>query len=156
MEKIRRSTIKQILSDPEAFIGKKVDVKGWVRTRRGNKNVQFVALNDGSTIKNLQIVFDLSATPEEELKPVTTGSSIHVQGELVASSGKGQSVEVQAAELEVYGTADPATYPLQKKGHTLEFLREKAHLRPRGARGRGRGRRCARSRWRPPPKRLYR
>ena len=131
MEKIRRSTIKQILSDPEAFIGKKVDVKGWVRTRRGNKNVQFVALNDGSTIKNLQIVFDLSATPEEELKPVTTGSSIHVQGELVASSGKGQSVEVQAAELEVYGTADPATYPLQKKGHTLEFLREKAHLRPR-------------------------
>ena len=106
-------------------------MKGWVRTRRGNKNVQFVALNDGSTIKNLQIVFDLAKTGEDELKPVTTGSSIHVQGRLVASAGKGQSVEVQADELEIYGTASPETYPLQKKGHTLEFLREKAHLRPR-------------------------
>ena len=131
MEQIRRTTIKKILSEPEAFEGKKVDVKGWVRTRRGNKNVQFVALNDGSTIKNLQIVFDLSKTSEDELKTVTTGSSIHVQGTLVPSAGKGQSVEVQADELEIYGTADTDTYPLQKKGHTLEFLREKAHLRPR-------------------------
>lgn len=131
MEQIRRTTIKKLLSEPEAFEGKKVDVKGWVRTRRGNKNVQFVALNDGSTIKNLQIVFDLSKTSEDELKPVTTGSSIHVQGTLVPSAGKGQSVEVQADELEIYGTADTDTYPLQKKGHTLEFLREKAHLRPR-------------------------
>ncbi len=131
MEKIRRSTVKEILANPSGFEGKDVDVKGWVRTRRGNKNVQFVALNDGSTIHNLQIVFDLSKFSEESLKPVTTGSSIHVQGKLIKSFGKGQSVEVQAEELEIYGTADPATYPLQKKGHTLEFLREKAHLRPR-------------------------
>ncbi len=131
MEKIRRSTVRQLLAEGAQAVGSKVDVKGWVRTRRGNKNVQFVALNDGSTIKNLQIVLDLSKFDDEALKPVTTGSSIHVQGTLVASQGKGQSVEVQADELEVYGTADPATYPLQKKGHTLEFLREKAHLRPR-------------------------
>ncbi len=131
MEKIRRTTIKEILANPGEYVDKTVDVKGWVRTRRGNKNVQFVALNDGSTIKNLQIVFDLAKTGEDELKPVTTGSSIHVQGRLVASAGKGQSVEVQADELEIYGTASPETYPLQKKGHTLEFLREKAHLRPR-------------------------
>ena len=131
MEKIRRTTIAALLDTPDPHIGKTVDVKGWVRTRRGNKNVQFVALNDGSTIKNLQIVFDLSRFPEESLKAITTGSSIHVQGELVASSGKGQTVEVQASGLEVYGSADPATYPLQKKGHTLEFLREIAHLRPR-------------------------
>ncbi len=131
MEKIRRTTIKGLLTDPAPFIDSRVDVKGWVRTRRGNKHVQFVALNDGSTINNLQIVFDLSKFSEDELKSVTTGSSIHVQGALVASQGKGQTVEVQADELEVYGTADPATYPLQKKGHTLEFLREKAHLRPR-------------------------
>lgn len=131
MKKIKRTTIKEILSSPEKYTGTVVDVKGWVRTRRGNKNVQFVALNDGTTIRNLQIVFDLARFPDEMLKPVTTGASIHVQGELVASSGAGQSVEVQAADMEVYGTADPATYPLQKKGHTLEFLREKAHLRPR-------------------------
>lgn len=131
MEKIKRVTIKGLLENPDKYVGSKVDVKGWVRTRRGNKHVQFVALNDGSTIKNLQIVLDASKFDEETLKPVTTGSSIHVQGQLVTSQGKGQSVEVQADELEVYGTADPATYPLQKKGHTLEFLREKAHLRPR-------------------------
>lgn len=131
MEKIRRTTIKELLANPGEYENKTVDVKGWVRTRRGNKNVQFVALNDGSTIKNLQIVFDLGKTGEDDLKAVTTGSSIHVQGKLVASSGKGQSVEVQADEFELYGTASPETYPLQKKGHTLEFLREKAHLRPR-------------------------
>ncbi len=131
MEDIRRTRVAGLLGDPDKLIGTTVDVKGWVRTRRGNKNVQFVALNDGSTIKNLQIVFDLQRFSEEQLKPVTTGSSIHVQGKLVASQGKGQSVEVQADELEIYGTADPETYPLQKKGHTLEFLREKAHLRPR-------------------------
>ncbi len=131
MKDIKRATVAEIMRDPEKYTGHEVDVKGWVRTRRGNKNVQFVALNDGSTIKNLQIVFDLSKFSDEELKRVTTGSSIHVQGELVASQGKGQSVEVQAAELQIYGTADPDTYPLQKKGHTMEFLREKAHLRPR-------------------------
>lgn len=131
MEKIRRTTVKELLNHPSEYEGQTVDVKGWVRTRRGNKNVQFVALNDGSSINNLQIVFDLSKFSEDSLKPVTTGSSIHVQGTLVKSFGKGQSVEVQADELEIYGSADPASYPLQKKGHTLEFLREKAHLRPR-------------------------
>ena len=104
---------------------------GWVRTRRGNKHVQFVALNDGSTIKNVQIVFDMEKFNDEELKLITTGSSIHVTGKLVESMGKGQTCEVQAEKLEVFGTADVETYPLQKKGHTLEFLREKAHLRPR-------------------------
>ena len=114
----------------KALVGKDVEVKGWVRTRRGNKYVQFVALNDGSTIKNLQIVFDMERFSDDDLRPVTTGSAIRVVGKLVESMGRGQSVEVQADTLEVYGTADE-TYPLQKKGHTLEFLREKAHLRPR-------------------------
>ncbi|MCH5241443.1 MAG: asparagine--tRNA ligase [Muribaculaceae bacterium] len=127
---MKRKTVKEILKNSGELTGKRVDVKGWVRTRRGNKNVQFVALNDGSTINNLQIVFDLSKFSEESLKPITTGSSIHVEGELVASQGAGQSVEVLADTLEVYGTS-PADYPLQKKGHTMEFLREKAHLRPR-------------------------
>ena len=113
------------------MLGSEVSVKGWVRTRRGNKHVQFVALNDGSTIRNMQIVFDMSQFTDEQLKPITTGASIHVTGLLVESMGKGQTCEVQARTLEVYGTADPDTYPLQKKGHTLEFLREKAHLRPR-------------------------
>lgn len=131
MKDIRRKTVKELLTSPEKYAGQEVDVKGWVRTRRGNKNVQFIALNDGSTINNLQIVLDLEKFSEESLKPVTTGSSIHVQGLLVESQGKGQSVEVQANELEIYGTADPAEYPLQKKGHSLEFLREIAHLRPR-------------------------
>ncbi len=120
-----------MLGSPADLVGKTVDVKGWVRTRRGNKNVQFVALNDGSTIKNVQIVFDLGKFSEEAMRPITTGSSIHVQGLLVESQGKGQTVEIQAQALEVYGTAPADTYPLQKKGHTLEFLREKAHLRPR-------------------------
>ncbi len=128
---MKRTQIFHIF-DP-ALIGSEVSVKGWVRTRRGNKNVQFVALNDGSTVRNLQIVFDLAKFSEEQLKPVTTGSSIHVTGRLVESAGKGQTCEVQADTLEIYGTADPASYPLQKKGHTLEFLREKAHLRPRTA-----------------------
>ena len=127
---MKRKTIKEILREGAENIGKTVDVKGWVRTRRGNKNVQFVALNDGSTINNLQIVFDLSKFSEESLKSITTGSSIHIEGQLVASQGAGQSVEVLADKLEVYGVS-PADYPLQKKGHTMEFLREKAHLRPR-------------------------
>lgn len=131
MENLKRIRISELLTSGDQLVGTKVDVKGWVRTRRGNKNVQFVALNDGSTIKNVQIVFDLAAFTEEQLKPITTGASIHVQGELVASQGKGQSVEVLAQELEIYGTASVEDYPLQKKGHTLEFLREKAHLRPR-------------------------
>ena len=126
---MKRTKIVDIFA-PE-LIGNQVSVKGWVRTRRGNKQVQFVALNDGSTIKNIQIVFDMAKFDEEQLKPVTTGASIHVIGQLVESMGKGQTCEIQAESLEVYGTADPDTYPLQKKGHTFEFLREKAHLRPR-------------------------
>ncbi len=126
---MKRTKIVDIFN-PE-LLGKEVCVKGWVRTRRGNKYVQFVALNDGSTIKNIQIVFDMNNFTDEQLKPVTTGSSICVEGILVESMGKGQTCEIQAKTLEVYGTADPEAYPLQKKGHTLEFLREKAHLRPR-------------------------
>lgn len=111
--------------------GNTVIVKGWVRTKRGNKNVNFIALNDGSTINNIQIVVDVQNFNEDTLKLITTGSCIKVSGKLVESQGQGQSVEIQAVEIEVYGTADAETYPLQKKGHTLEFLREIAHLRPR-------------------------
>ena len=102
-----------------------------MRTRRGNKNVNFVALNDGSTINNIQIVIDIEKFGDDFLKPITTGACISVNGKLVQSQGQGQSVEIQADEIQIYGTADPKTYPLQKKGHTLEFLREIAHLRPR-------------------------
>ena len=126
---MKRTKIVDIF-DP-ALIGCEVCVKGWVRTRRGNKHVQFVALNDGSTIKNIQIVFDMAKFDDEQLKPITTGAAICVTGRLVESMGKGQSAEIQADKLEIYGTADPEVYPLQKKGHTLEFLREKAHLRMR-------------------------
>ncbi|MDE6826783.1 MAG: asparagine--tRNA ligase [Paramuribaculum sp.] len=127
---MKRTKIKTLFDDT-SLVDSEVSVMGWVRTRRGNKHVQFVALNDGSTIRNMQIVFDMNLFSEDDLRPVTTGSSIHVTGRLVNSQGKGQTVEVQAQTLEVFGTADPETYPLQKKGHTLEFLREKAHLRPR-------------------------
>ncbi len=108
-----------------------ITVKGWVRTKRGNKNVAFIALNDGSCVGNIQVVVDLQKIQEEELKAVTTGSCIRVDGKLVKSLGAGQGVEVQAEKIEVYGTADPDTYPLQKKGHSLEFLRDIAYLRPR-------------------------
>ncbi len=126
---MKRTKIVDIFNP--ALLGQEVCVKGWVRTRRGNKYVQFVALNDGSTIRNIQIVFDMNQFTDEQLKLITTGASLCVEGLLVESMGKGQSCEVQAKKLEVYGTADPEAYPLQKKGHTLEFLREKAHLRPR-------------------------
>jgi asparaginyl-tRNA synthetase len=108
-----------------------VVVKGWVRTKRGNKNVAFIALNDGSCVANIQVVVDLQKIAEEQLKPVTTGACLRVDGRLVASPGSGQGVEVQAERIEIYGTADPESYPLQKKGHSLEFLREIAYLRPR-------------------------
>ncbi len=111
--------------------GADVNIKGWVRTRRGNKNVSFIALNDGSTINNIQIVVDNEKFGEDYLKPITTGACISVTGKLVESLGKGQNVEIQAEQIEIYGTADPETYPLQKKGHSMEFLREIAHLRPR-------------------------
>lgn len=123
----RRSFIKDLLQSTE--VDRDVNAKGWVRTKRGNKQVAFVALNDGSTIHNIQVVIDIANFDENQIKNITTGSSISVNGTLVKSMGKGQSVEIQAKEIEIYGTADPETYPLQKKGHTLEFLREIAHLR---------------------------
>ena len=129
METLKRTRVADLFRTQP--IGTTVMVKGWVRTRRGNKQVGFIALNDGSTIKNLQIVVDLEKFDEETLKLITTGACICATGRLVESQGKGQSAEVQAETLEVYGTADPQTYPLQKKGHTMEFLREIAHLRPR-------------------------
>ncbi len=112
-------------------IGKEVSVKGWVRTRRGNKNIAFIALNDGSTIHNIQLVADVEVFGEEFLKDVSTGASIGAKGNLVESSGAEQPVEIQVRHIEIYGKADPSVYPLQKKGHSLEFLREIAHLRPR-------------------------
>jgi asparaginyl-tRNA synthetase len=124
-----RSLIKDLLKSSE--FGKEVVVKGWVRTRRGNKNVQFIALNDGSVVHHIQVVVDLNTISEESLKPVTTGSCICVTGKLVESMGQGQKVEIQASSLIIYGSADAETYPLQKKGHTLEFLRDIAYLRPR-------------------------
>lgn len=127
---MKKTTVKDLLSTPE-LMGTEVEVKGWVRTRRGNKHVQFVQLNDGSSVNNIQVVLDMARFTEDQLKPVTTGSSVRVTGKLVESMGKGQTSEIQADSIELYGTADPASYPLQKKGHTLEFLREIAHLRPR-------------------------
>ncbi len=129
MKPIERTKIVDLLKS-DAF-DKEVNVKGWVRTRRGNKNVNFVALNDGSTIHNIQIVIDVAKFGDDFLKPITTGACINVNGLLVESQGKGQTMEVQATEIEIYGSADPTAYPLQKKGHSMEFLREIAHLRPR-------------------------
>ena len=104
---------------------------GWVRTKRASKNVAFIALNDGSTINNIQVVADVEQFGEEVLKKVTTGASIAATGKLVASQGAGQSCELIAASIEIFGEADPEKYPLQPKKHSLEFLREIAHLRPR-------------------------
>jgi asparaginyl-tRNA synthetase len=129
MKQLKRTKISEALK--LNTLGKEINVKGWVRTRRGNKNVSFVALNDGSTIQNIQIVIDNEKFGESFLKPITTGACINVNGLLVESQGQGQSVEIQATEIEIFGTADPASYPLQKKGHSLEFLREIAYLRPR-------------------------
>ena len=129
MDHLRRSKVVNLLKSKE--IGKEVLVKGWVRTKRGNKNINFIALNDGSVIHHIQVVVEVANFDENLLKQITTGSSIAVTGTLVESMGQGQSVEVQAKTIELYGSADPETYPLQKKGHTLEFLREIAHLRPR-------------------------
>ncbi|MBR5671637.1 MAG: asparagine--tRNA ligase, partial [Bacteroidales bacterium] len=124
---MKRLKVKELLAQEP---GQDVLAKGWVRTKRGNKNVSFIALNDGSTINNIQIVCDAAKFDEELMKQIGTGACIAVKGRLVASLGSGQAVEIQADEIEVYGIAD-ATYPLQKKGHSMEFLREIAHLRPR-------------------------
>lgn len=126
---MNRIKVKDLLASKN--IDCEILAKGWVRTKRGNKSIAFIALNDGSTIHNIQIVVDLNIISEESLKLVTTGACIAVHGKLVASQGKGQAVEIVASSVEVYGSADPETFPLQKKGHTLEFLREIAHLRPR-------------------------
>ncbi len=129
MIKKKRTKIKDLLYTKD-FKGD-VHVKGWVRTKRGGKGITFIALNDGSVIHSIQIVIDNSNFGDEKLKKITTGSCIGVTGNLVKSVGKDQNIEIQAGEIEIYGTADPDLYPLQKKGHTLEFLREIAHLRPR-------------------------
>ncbi len=124
-----RTRIAEALKKEERNID--ITVKGWVRTKRGNKNVAFIALNDGSTIHNIQVVAEPEKFGEELLGRIATGACLRVSGKLVESMGSGQPVEIQAAEIEIYGEADPADYPLQKKGHSLEFLREIAYLRPR-------------------------
>ena len=128
MERIVRTKVKDLLmSEP----GKDVLAKGWVRTKRGNKNVAFIALNDGSTINNIQIVVDKTAFAEDLLGRITTGACIRVTGALVASVGSGQAVEIQAKEIEIYGECDPMRFPLQKKDTSFEFLRTVAHMRMR-------------------------
>ncbi|HTA81996.1 MAG TPA: asparagine--tRNA ligase [Bacteroidia bacterium] len=123
-----KDSVKALLSSTD--YNRPVEVKGWVRTKRGSKEVAFIAINDGSTIHNIQAVVSIASFPEEVLKNVNTGACVCIKGTLVQSQGKGQTVEIQAESIEIYGMADE-TFPLQKKGHTLEFLREIAHLRPR-------------------------
>lgn len=125
----KRIKISKLFSAPA--IDTEVTVMGWVRTKRGNKYVNFIALNDGSCIHSLQVVADPEKIAEETLRKVTTGAAIKATGTLTESQGKGQSIELQASAIEVLGEADPEKYPLQPKKHSLEFLREIAHLRPR-------------------------
>jgi asparaginyl-tRNA synthetase len=124
---MKRKRVKDLLANH--VTGEQVLVKGWVRTKREIKNVAFVALNDGSTINNIQVVVDISLFPAELLRDITTGASLGVTGTLEESQGKGQSVEILASDIVLYGKCDPESYPLQKKGHSMEFLREIAHLR---------------------------
>jgi len=124
-----KNKIKDLLKSKE--FGKEIEIKGWVRTKRGSNKIAFIAMNDGSVIHNIQVVVDMARFNENLLKMITTGACLRVSGILSESLGKGQNVEVQADEIELYGSADPQTYPLQKKGHSLEFLRSIAHLRPR-------------------------
>ncbi len=128
MDKIRRTKISDLLKRTD--FGTVVNVKGWVRTRRGSKKVSFIALNDGSTINNVQIVVDIEKFGDALLKDITTGACLSVNGTLTESVGSGQAVELQAVGIEVLGVCD-STYPLQKKGHSMEFMREVAHLRMR-------------------------
>ena len=128
MKAIKRTRISDLLKNGQA--GVEVNVRGWVRTRRSSKQVAFVALNDGSTINNVQVVIDIDKFDEEFVKQFTTGACLSVNGMLVESIGGGQSVEIQATEIELLGGCDN-TYPLQKKGQTMEFMRTVAHLRPR-------------------------
>jgi asparaginyl-tRNA synthetase len=122
------TSIKQAYDFP---VGSEITLRGWVRSRRDSKGVTFIELNDGSRFKSLQLVVESGAVPDETLRQVTTGSSIVASGVLVESPAAGQPVELKVAEISVYGTADPSAYPLQKKGHSFEFLREIAHLRVR-------------------------
>jgi asparaginyl-tRNA synthetase len=124
---MKRIKIKNLLSNP--VLGSDVLVKGWVRTKRGNKNILFVALNDGSTINNIQVVVEAASFDVNLLKEISTGACIGVNGKLIESQGQGQNIEISAAAIELYGKSDAETYPLQKKGHSMEFLRENAHLR---------------------------
>jgi asparaginyl-tRNA synthetase len=124
---VKRTEIKQALQMQESDI--EINVKGWVRTKRGSKNVAFIALNDGSTIHNLQLVVDLDKIPESALAHIHTGAALAADGVLVPSAGSGQKVEMSVNRIEVMGGAHPDEYPLQPKKHSLEFLREKAHLR---------------------------
>src|SRR4026208_229787 len=124
----------QHVSVKQAFnlsVGSEIILRGWVRSRRDSKGITFIEINDGSRFKSMQLVVDAAVVPDETLKQVTTGSSISATGFLVESPAKGQAVELKVAAIHVYGSADPAHYPLQKKGHTLEFLREISHLRVR-------------------------
>jgi asparaginyl-tRNA synthetase len=124
----RKRIADWLVASPE---NQEIEIAGWVRTKRGNKEIAFIALNDGSTIHSIQIIAELEQFDEETLKQIQTGASLNVKGKLVASQGSGQAVEILANSLEVLGSADAEAYPLQKKKHTLEFLREIAHLRPR-------------------------
>lgn len=124
---MKRQKVKEILTKNET--GVKTQVKGWVKTKRGSKNVHFIALNDGSTIHNLQVVTDTTKFGEELLGTITTGAAIAVVGNLEESQGSGQKVEMLAEKIDILGTADPDKFPIQPKKHTLEFLRENAHLR---------------------------
>jgi asparaginyl-tRNA synthetase len=126
---MKRTKVKSLLSNPA--LGTEVLVKGWVRTKRGNKNILFIALNDGSTINNIQVVVEAASFEENILKDITTGACIAVKGKLIESQGQGQNVEISASGIELYGKSDAETYPLQKKGHSMEFLREIAYFRPR-------------------------
>jgi len=129
MEKLQQFKIRDLLKSKD--IGREYLIRGWVRTKRGNKNINFIALNDGSIIHNIQVVAEVANFSEDLLKQITTGACLEVKGILVESPASGQPVEIQAKEITILGAADAETYPLQKKGHTLEFLREIAHLRPR-------------------------
>ena len=128
MKEILRTKVKDLL---QMSAGQEVLAKGWVRTKRGNKEIAFIALNDGSTIKNVQIVVDKNAETEAILPKITTGACIGVLGDLVESVGSGQAVEIHASEITLYGPCDPVRYPLQKKDTSLEYLRTVAHMRPR-------------------------
>jgi asparaginyl-tRNA synthetase len=124
---MKRIKIRELLTSSR--VGEEVVVKGWVRTKRGNRNINFIALNDGSTINNIQVVADAALFDENMLKDINTGACLAVSGKLVESQGQGQSVEIRASAIEIYGKSDAESYPLQKKGHSMEFLREHAHLR---------------------------